>query len=461
MKLILIINLICLFALVGCTDNKPSYTVTFYDGSGNEIKSQMIKEGKDAIAPDTPIIPNTVEYSYQFTGWNKDFTNITSDLKVYPTYKQEINRYTYTFLDYDDSVLKEVNAYYGSLIIPPKLTPRNAPVNSRYDFVSWGKTVGHLTGDVTFKAEYKLVKYYTLSIYGPSFEDIINTIMVDEGNLPLVPAIPKVDKVEGMYHRFLGWYTDKTEGELFDFTKMLNKDVAIYPRFEVEPFRLFQKKISLLGDSITTYYSKDSPLNSSFQGLYEYYYPNPNTDVKTVNQTWWYTMLSKTETNLGLNNSRGGAKVYNGGNENDLTAGMNYARINDLDNNGNPDIIVIYMGTNDYVTDVTEQAFKSSYNTMLNRIYEVYPNVDVFMCTIQSPGSAYAPAFRERWTRFNEIIRNISSTRNIPLIEFDKAITDSNHSSNTSDALHPNVNGMLLLGNKAAEEIKRYYGLIS
>ena len=96
---------------------------------------------------------------------------------------------------------------------------------------------------------------------------------------------------------------------------------------------------------------------------------------------------------------------------------------------------------------------------MLNRIYEVYPNVDVFISTIQSPGSSYAPAFRTRWLSFNEIIRSIANTRNIPLIEFAEAINDTNHSSNTSDALHPNVKGMQLLGNKAADAIKRYYGL--
>lgn len=456
---ILSLLLICLITLVGCQDNKTTYTVTFYDGTGNELKTETVKEGGSATAPDAPIISNTAAYTYEFTGWNKDFSNVTSDLKVYPTYKMEMNKYTYTFLDYDGTVLKQQTAYYGSSIIPPKLSPRPAPVSARYDFVSWGKEVGTLTEDVTFQAEYCLVYYHTLSVYGPDFEEVINTIMVDEGLLPPVPREPRVEKVAGNYYRFLGWYTESVGGEEFDFTKPLTSDVAIYPRFEVEPFQLRGKTLSLLGDSITTFYTKDSPLTSSFQGQYEYYYPNANTDVKTVYQTWWYTLLSKTETNLGLNNSRGGAKVYNEGNENDITAGMNYSRINDLGKNGRPDIIVIYMGTNDYVTTVTPSDFESAYRKMLNRIYEVYPNVDIFVCTIQSPGSNYQATFRARWLLFNDIIREVASDYNLPVIEFAEAITDDNHSTSTSDALHPNVSGMTLLGNKAAGVVRRFYGL--
>lgn len=275
LRFVFIVNLICLTAFVSCISSQ-SYTVTFYDANGQEIKKEIVEEGGSATAPLDPIIENTIEFSYEFTGWSKDYTNVVSDLKVYPTYNQVINRYSYTFLDYDDTVLKEVNTYYGSLIIPPKLTNREAPANSRYDFVSWGKELGHLTENIVFKAEYKLVKYHTLSVYGYDLEEIIDTIVVDEGTLPPIPNTPKVDKAEGMYYRFLGWFTEKNAGNLFDFSKPLLENTSIYPRFEVEEFRLINKTISLLGDSITTYYAPDSPLNSSFQGLYEYYYPNPN-----------------------------------------------------------------------------------------------------------------------------------------------------------------------------------------
>ncbi|MFA7435958.1 MAG: SGNH/GDSL hydrolase family protein [Bacilli bacterium] len=458
-KLIIFLLLTFLIVFTGCGSSEPKFTVTFYDGSGKVIKTEEVTVGKDATAPADPIIENTAEFSYEFTGWNKDYSNVQADLKVYPTYNQTINKYTYKFYDYDDTLLKEVNTYYGSLIIPPVLGTREAPLGSRYDFLSWGKDIEKLVGDISFKAEYKLVKYNTLTIYKANLEEVSEQVMVDEGKLPSMPRTPKIERADGMYYKFLGWYTGKSDGELFDFSKPITKDSTIYPRFSEEPFKLNGKVISLLGDSITTYYKPGSPLTSSFQGQYEYYYPNPNTDVLNFNQTWWYTMLSKTETNLGLNNSRGGAKVYNGGNEADITAGMNYSRINDLGKNGNPDIIVIYMGTNDYVTTVTESEFRNAYNVMLNRIYEVYPNVDVFISTIHSPGSNYAVNFRTRWMAFNNIIRDIANARNIPLIEFDKAITDENHSTSTSDALHPNASGMLLLGNRAAKDIKKYYGL--
>jgi len=452
---VILIGLIC---LAGCQQTEM-FTVTFYDDMGNVLKTEKVAKGKSAVAPDAPIIPNSEQYSYEFTGWNKDFSEVTGDLKVYPTYKMEINKYTYTFLDYDDTVLKQQTTYYGTPIVPPKLNDREAPEGYRYDFESWGKEVGVLRGDITFKAKYRLVRYYTVSVYGADFTEIINTITVDEGMLPPVPREPKLERETGLYYDFLGWFTDSAEGELFDFTEPLTQNIVLYPRYEVKPFELKGKVVSFLGDSITTFYSPDSPLNSSFQGQYEYYYPNPQTDVQKFFQTWWATALSLTETTLGLNNSRGGAKVYNEGNETDVTAGMNYSRINDLGKNGRPDIIVIYMGTNDYVTTVTPTNFEFAYRTMLNRIFEVYPNVDVFVCTIQSPGSTYQQEFRARWMQFNEIICQVAGDYHLPIIDFSSIITDANHTKNTSDALHPNASGMTLLGVEAANAIKRFFGI--
>ena len=448
-----------LVLLVGCQNGTEKFTVTFYDDMGSVLKTEQVAKGKSAVAPEAPVIPNTAEFSYEFTGWNKDFSAVTGDLKVYPTYKMEINKYTYTFLDHDGTMLKQQTTYYGTPIVAPKLQERDALEGYRYDFVSWGKEVSTLQEDITFQAEYRLVRYYTVSVYGPDFEEVINTITVDEGMLPPIPREPKLEREKGLYYDFLGWFSDPVAGEQFDFTQPLEENVSIYPRYEVKPFALKGKIVSFLGDSITTFYSPDSPLNSSFQGQYEYYYPNPNTDVKFFFQTWWATALSLTETTMGLNNSRGGAKVYNEGDEGDITAGMNYSRIHDLGVNGKPDIIVIYMGTNDYVTTVTASNFEFAYRTMLNRIYEVYPNVDVFVCTIQSPGSGYQPAFRTRWMQFNDIIREVANDYELPIIDFSATLTDENHGNNTSDALHPNVSGMTLLGIEAANTIKQYYGI--
>ena len=69
------------------TDPKPTdpqgktYTVTFKDHDGKVLKTQKVESGKAATAPANP----TREH-YNFAGWDKSFSNVTSDLVVTATY---------------------------------------------------------------------------------------------------------------------------------------------------------------------------------------------------------------------------------------------------------------------------------------------------------------------------------------------------------------------------------------
>ena len=64
------------------------YNVKFVDYDGTVIDTQTIEEGQGAIAPKSPQRISTDKYSYEFAGWNVDFSNITSDLIVKATYDE-------------------------------------------------------------------------------------------------------------------------------------------------------------------------------------------------------------------------------------------------------------------------------------------------------------------------------------------------------------------------------------
>ena len=64
--------------------------VIFYDWDGTKIKTESVMCGEDAEAPTPPTHPGFV-----FTGWDRDFTNVHSDLKVYATYARPEGRDTY------------------------------------------------------------------------------------------------------------------------------------------------------------------------------------------------------------------------------------------------------------------------------------------------------------------------------------------------------------------------------
>jgi surface protein len=59
----------------------PTYTVTFVDYDGTVLKTQTVEEGSSATAPADPS-----RAGYTFTGWDKSFSNITSNLTVSAQY---------------------------------------------------------------------------------------------------------------------------------------------------------------------------------------------------------------------------------------------------------------------------------------------------------------------------------------------------------------------------------------
>ena len=59
------------------------YTVTFKDWDGSVLKTEQVEQGHHATAPKNP-----TREGYTFTGWDKDFSNVQSDLTVTAQYKK-------------------------------------------------------------------------------------------------------------------------------------------------------------------------------------------------------------------------------------------------------------------------------------------------------------------------------------------------------------------------------------
>ena len=79
------------------------YPVYFYNGN-TLYNEQWIIDGGSAISPSpNPEKASTVEFSYSFSGWNVDFTNIQGPTKVYANYKDTTRSYPVYFHYYDGS----------------------------------------------------------------------------------------------------------------------------------------------------------------------------------------------------------------------------------------------------------------------------------------------------------------------------------------------------------------------
>jgi len=73
------------FKSIKSTDEIPvptTYTVTFVDYDGTVIKTESVEEGSGATAPPAP-----TREGYEFTSWDKAYSNVTGDLTVTALYE--------------------------------------------------------------------------------------------------------------------------------------------------------------------------------------------------------------------------------------------------------------------------------------------------------------------------------------------------------------------------------------
>ena len=126
---------------------ETTYTVTFYDWNGAMLKAQTVKQGEAATAPTTP-----TRTGYTFTGWDKDFTNVQSDLSIYATYTengQPVTTYTVKFCDWNGTVLKTQTVQQGQSATAPV-----NPTREGYTFTGWDKVFTNVQADLFVYAVY-------------------------------------------------------------------------------------------------------------------------------------------------------------------------------------------------------------------------------------------------------------------------------------------------------------------
>ena len=127
------------------------------------------------------------------------------------------------------------------------------------------------------------------------------------------------------------------------------------------------KKISILGDSISTYrgISNDGKANSTTSG-HAVYYPDNDNSFSSYTETYWGRLMTDLGMGLCVNNSWGGARVM-GKYSTNLKDSMTYRATElDRDDGTQPDVIISYMGINDIKDDTI--AIGTLYNILENKL---------------------------------------------------------------------------------------------
>ena len=123
------------------------YTVAFKDWNGTTLKTEQVEQGKSATAPADP-----VREGYTFIGWDKDFSNVQSDLTVTAQYEKNVVYYTVTFLDWDGTTLKTEQVEQGKSATAPA-----DPIREGYTFIGWNKDFSNVQSNLTVTAQYEQI----------------------------------------------------------------------------------------------------------------------------------------------------------------------------------------------------------------------------------------------------------------------------------------------------------------
>lgn len=140
-----------------------TFKVSFYLDETTLVTEVTVEYGKSATAPSVDVFKDLLGTNEQFTGWDKDFSNVTSDLKVYAKISQNEQKYTVKFV-VNGEVVKQTEDNAGNVISLPLETEYSDKIPSGFRFVNWVDENGveiaqgaTLVKDVTYTASFELV----------------------------------------------------------------------------------------------------------------------------------------------------------------------------------------------------------------------------------------------------------------------------------------------------------------
>lgn len=292
----------------------------------------------------------------------------------------------------------------------------------------------------------------------------IGKVDIDQFDQITTPHFDSMDTKDMRFNHFSSKYdfavTDDSGNVLFGL-----KNGSLIVK-EIEQMKLSGKKVSIIGDSISTY-------NGYIPSGYRYYYPRG--DIQNVNDTWWMSLINETGLVL-LKDAAWSGSGVTGNSEGAASAACSTQRVSDLaDGDTKPDIILIYISTNDWAGSTIEVpdsreigSFDSrseipaegtitnisdAYALMLYKIRTTYPQARVYCITNiegrQTEDQTYPIENDHNQTihQVNHAITEIAHIFGATVVDLETCgIHYWNVSSYTVDGtLHPNKAGAALI----------------
>ena len=228
------------------------YTVTFMDGEKVLETFTNVPHGSAVTAPEVP-----KKDGKTFKGWDKDFSNVTSDLTINAVY--DVHTFTVTFKDGEKVIETQTVEYEAAATAPD--TARLSPPEGMH-FAEWDKDFSKVTEDIEVSAVYELNEYTVIFKNG----ETTITRKVKHGFAATPPNV-----YDTATEKFVGW--DKS----FD---NVTSDLIVNAKLEKQKYTLtfidhndqeIHKKVLEWGAPVEEeYYTANGKVEENITGPFQY-----------------------------------------------------------------------------------------------------------------------------------------------------------------------------------------------
>lgn len=232
------------------------YTVTFMDGEKVLRAYTNVPHGDTVTAPEVP-----EKDGKTFKEWDKDFSNVTSDLTINAVY--DVDTFKVTFKD-GENVLETQTVEYEAAATAPDIARLSPPEGMH--FAKWDKDFSKVTEDIEVSAVYELNVYTVIFKNG---ETTLKTEMVKHGFAATAPNV-----VDTATKKFVGW--DKS----FD---NVTSDLIVNAKFETKKFTL-----TFINFDGTTVYTAEVEYGASIRDHFDTADSAATYDDKILDYDGWY-----------------------------------------------------------------------------------------------------------------------------------------------------------------------------
>ena len=133
-----------------------TYTITWKNWDGEVLATDTVEEGVTPSYEGTPAKAADAQYTYTFTGWDKDVVAATADAEYIAQFSSDVNEYTITWKNDDGSVIDTTTVAYGTVPTHEDAAKDEDDQNT-YEFAGWTPELIAVEGDAEYTATFNAI----------------------------------------------------------------------------------------------------------------------------------------------------------------------------------------------------------------------------------------------------------------------------------------------------------------